>query len=67
LINGNRHLMFTVKRQFIFTKFFKMQSFLFRIAIEKMTAKTGNFKPFHVFINMLENAINQVKSKEKSS
>jgi len=44
-----------------------MQSFLFRIAIEKMTAKTGNFKPFHVFINMLENAINQVKSKEKSS
>lgn len=26
-----------------------------------MTTKTGNFKSFNVFINMLENAINQVK------
>ncbi len=26
-----------------------------------MTAKTGNFKSFNVFINMLENAINQVR------
>ncbi len=25
-----------------------------------MTAKTGNFKSFSVFVNMLENAINQV-------
>jgi hypothetical protein len=31
------------------------------IAIEKMTAKTGNFKSFDVFVNMLENAINQVR------
>jgi hypothetical protein len=30
------------------------------LAIETMTAKTGNFKSFSVFINMLENAINQV-------
>ena len=30
------------------------------IAIETMTAKTGNFKSFSVFVNMLENAINQV-------
>ena len=30
------------------------------VAIETMTAKTGNFKSFSVFINMLENAINQV-------
>jgi hypothetical protein len=36
-------------------------SFYFLIAIEKMTAKTGNFKTFNVFINMLENAINQVR------
>ncbi|CAF3311788.1 unnamed protein product, partial [Rotaria sp. Silwood2] len=28
-------------------------------AIETMTAKTGNFKSFTVFVNMLENAINQ--------
>ncbi|CAF4285172.1 unnamed protein product, partial [Adineta steineri] len=28
-------------------------------AIETMTAKTGNFKSFSVFVNMLENAINQ--------
>ena len=28
-------------------------------AIETMTAKTGNFKSFSVFINMLENAVNQ--------
>jgi len=35
------------------------------IGIEKMTAKTGNFKPFNVFVNMLENAINQVKYWEK--
>ena len=33
---------------------------LLLIAIETMTAKTGNFKSFTVFINMLENAINQV-------
>ncbi|CAF0840851.1 unnamed protein product [Adineta ricciae] len=26
-------------------------------AIETMTAKTGNYKPFHVFIEMLENSI----------
>ena len=35
--------------------------FLLVIAIEKMTAKTGNFKAFDVFVNMLENAINQVR------
>ncbi|CAF1082746.1 unnamed protein product [Rotaria sordida] len=29
------------------------------LAIETMTAKTGNFKSFSVFVNMLENAINQ--------
>jgi hypothetical protein len=34
---------------------------LFVIAIEKMTAKTGNFKALDVFVNMLENAINQVR------
>ncbi|UJR23988.1 hypothetical protein I4U23_026954 [Adineta vaga] len=28
-------------------------------AIETMTAKTGNFKSFTVFVNMLENAVNQ--------
>jgi hypothetical protein len=27
-----------------------------------MTAKTGNFKSFSVFVNMLENAINQVRA-----
>jgi len=26
-----------------------------------MTSKTGNFKSFNVFVNMLENAINQVR------
>jgi len=31
-------------------------------AIERMTTKTGNFKSFNVFINMLENAINQKSS-----
>ncbi|CAF1460193.1 unnamed protein product [Rotaria magnacalcarata] len=31
-------------------------------AIETMTAKTGNFKSFSVFVNMLENAINQESS-----
>ncbi len=34
--------------------------FVSLIAIETMTAKTGNFKSFSVFVNMLENAINQV-------
>lgn len=33
----------------------------FFLAIETMTAKTGNFKSFNVFVNMLENAINQVR------
>ncbi|UJR24787.1 hypothetical protein I4U23_006162 [Adineta vaga] len=31
-------------------------------AIETMTTKTGNYKPFHVFIEMLENAINKTSS-----
>lgn len=35
--------------------------FIFEIAIEKMTAKTGSFKTFDVFVNMLEDAINQVR------
>ncbi len=35
-------------------------SLFFLLAIETMTAKTGNFKSFSVFVNMLENAINQV-------
>ena len=30
--------------------------------IEDMTHKTGNYKQFHVFINMLESAISQVCS-----
>lgn len=32
-----------------------------------MTAKTGNFKSFSVFVNMLENAINQVRRKNFKS
>jgi coiled-coil domain-containing protein 61 len=32
--------------------------------IETMTAKTGNFKSFGVFISMLENAINQVSARD---
>ncbi len=47
--------------------FFYSQHFIFisLIAIETMTAKTGNFKSFSVFVNMLENAINQVSLKKK--
>ncbi len=33
----------------------------FKIAIETMTAKTGSFKSFNGFVNMLENAIKQVR------
>jgi hypothetical protein len=39
---------------------FIRKCFSLLIAIETMTAKTGNFKSFSVFVNMLENAINQV-------
>ena len=40
---------------------FDMLIFLsLQTAIETMTAKTGNYKPFHVFIEMLENSINKV-------
>ena len=40
---------------------FFLNKFIFEfIAIEKMTAKTGSFKSFDVFVNMLEDAIHQV-------
>ena len=32
--------------------------------IETMTTKTGNFKSFHMFVKMLEDAIKQVKIKK---
>jgi hypothetical protein len=43
--------------------FFILHLFFLLIVIETMTAKTGNFKSFSVFVNMLENAINEVGEK----
>jgi hypothetical protein len=40
---------------------FILYPFFLLIAIETMTAKTGNVKSFSVFLNILENAINQVR------
>jgi hypothetical protein len=39
---------------------FNIYLFIF-LAIETMTAKTGNFKSFNVFIKMLEDALYQVR------
>ena len=36
------------------------------VDIEDMTHKTGNYKQFHVFVNMLESAISQVGFEAKS-
>ena len=36
------------------------------VDIEEMTHKTGNYKQFHVFVNMLESAISQVGFETKS-